>query len=274
MPTSLNVRPSDPISRSLSGGPTACEARLALSMRTTTGAMWLSPVARSTRAAESPAPCTLTPLKMIAGTPVPEAVVVVGGVDHRRRIARLGPPRVDAVDVEHRVGDGHRDVLDRPAFRAHELSQVHALRRDDIIDVAEHRRVTVGGIGHLVQRKVRRPQLMVRAQIDRRIGIVCAAGIHLVDRTRIGAGAEMTRRACLDAVAADLHVPEERLSQRNGGLPIPDVAAEIRRFGNGDLPEVPRSGVAIRKQFVRQFTRAFALSPRAPAPGPCVRWRS
>ena len=68
----------------------------------------------------------------------------------------------------------------------------------------------------------------------------------------------MARPARLDAVAADLHVPEERLSQRNGDVAIPDVAAEVRRFGNGNLPQVSRSGVVIREQFVRQFTRAFA----------------
>jgi hypothetical protein len=99
---------------------------------------------------------------------------------------------------------------------------------------------------------------MVHAQMERRVRVVGAAGIQLVDRPRIGAGTEVTRRTGLDAVASDLHVPEERLAQRSGHVAIPDVALEVRWFGNLDLREVPRSWVGIWEQVLRQFTRAFA----------------
>ncbi len=48
---SRNLRPSEPISRSLSGGPTACDARLALSMRIVTADRLPLDEAMSTRAA-------------------------------------------------------------------------------------------------------------------------------------------------------------------------------------------------------------------------------
>jgi hypothetical protein len=49
---------------------------------------------------------------------------------------------------------------------------------------------------------------------------------HLVAGPMIGAGVEVTRRAGGPAVASDLHVPEERLAERNEGLGIRDVTSE------------------------------------------------
>ena len=91
----------------------------------------------------------------------------------------------------------------------------------------------VGWIGELVERKVRRLQLMVRAaKIDRPVRVVGTARIQLVDRARIGTGAEVARPARLHAVAPHLHVPEERLPQRDGDVAVADVGAP-RFVGSG-----------------------------------------
>ena len=92
-------------------------------------------------------------------------------------------------------GTALHNVLVRAGLDANERLQLHALRRDDVVDVAQHRRMAVRRIGQLVQREVRRPQLVVDAEIDDLARIVLAAGVQLVDRARIGAGAEVAGRA-------------------------------------------------------------------------------
>ena len=202
---------------------------------------------------------TLTPLKMFPARrsqkfwSVNAALIIVGVL--------RGSARRVLMPWMLNTGSGTTTVSSRiaPAFRTHELPQVHALGGDDVVEASQHRRGPVGGIGQHVQREVRRLQLMVRtAQIDRRVGVVLAAGVHLVDGTRIGAAAEVARRAGLHAVAADLHVPEEGLPQRNGDIAVPDVGPEVRRLGNRNLLQRSRTWVVVRKQFLRQVAGTLA----------------
>jgi hypothetical protein len=195
-------------------------------MRTTVGVKRLSPDARTLHA---------DPVEDGPRPAIPEVVEGERGVDHRRRVARLRPARVDALDVEHRVGDHDGLVPDRAGLHADELPEMDPLGRHDVVDVPEHGRVPIGGIGELVRWKVRRGQLVVRAaQIDRRVGIVCPARVQLVDRAGIGARAEVTGRARLHAVAAHLHVPEERFAERHGALAVANVGLEVGGIGRAN----------------------------------------
>ena len=58
---------------------------------------------------------------------VPECVAIERRVDHGRSIAWLGASGIEAVDVEHRVGNRDRDVPVRARHRSHEPAQLHAL---------------------------------------------------------------------------------------------------------------------------------------------------
>jgi hypothetical protein len=46
---------------------------------------------------------------------------------------------------------------------------------------------------------------------------------------------EVAGGAGYPAVGADLHIPEQRLAERNGRVLVPDVVGQVRRFGNRDL---------------------------------------
>src|SRR4029079_2552215 len=63
------------------------------------------------------------------------------------------------------------------------------------------------------------------------------AGADLVLPAGVGAGFEVTRGARLHAVAADLHVPEQRLAESPGRLLVADEVAEIGRSRNGNAGE-------------------------------------
>ena len=158
---------------------------------------------------------------------VPECVAIERRVDHGRSIAGLGASRIEAVDVEHLVGNRDSDVLVRARHRSHEPAQLHALRGDDVVIVAKNLRVARGRIRQLVQREVRGAQPVVDPHVDGQVGIVGSARIGLVDGTRIGAGAEVARTAGLDTVAAHLHVPEQGLTQSDGGAPISYIRVEL-----------------------------------------------
>ena len=138
-----------------------------------------------------------------------------------------------------------------------------------------------------MQREVRGAQPVVDPYVDGQVGIVCPAGIGLVDGTRIGAGAEMARTAGLDAVAANLHVPEQGLTQSDGGAPISYIGG---KFGNvswaAGLSGFPGRDCCPGTAPVRLRTsphgRSSALTGKLPnpepAPGrrrtPTVNWRS
>jgi hypothetical protein len=181
------------------------------------------------------------------------------GVDHGRRVARLGPPRVDALDVEDRIGDHDGLVPDRAGLHPHELSEVHALGRHDIVHVTEDGRVAVGGVGELVQREIRLGQLMVRAaEVDRWIRVVGAAGIQLVDGAGVGARAEMAGRAGLHAVTSHLHVPEEGLAERDGDFAVAHVGREVGRVWRANALERSRARVVVREELLRGLTGALS----------------
>ena len=152
---------------------------------------------------------------------VPELTMVEDRVDDRRRVARLDPPGVQACDAE--------------AVGIQAVGQVmHALRGDCIIAICSGIQIAANTWNREpAQRKVGWKQLGIRPAA-RRIGEVShrrvlQPGTHLVFRARIRTCAEVTARARLDAVAAHLHVPEQRLAQSERRDRILDEVTEVGR---------------------------------------------
>ena len=194
---------------------------------------------------------------------VPERIAVGRRVDHGRSIAWLGAPAVEAVDVEHLVGNRDGDVLVRARHRSQEPAQLHALRRDDVVIVAKDLRAPRSRIRQLVQWEVRGAQLMVDPKVDGQIGIVRPARVGLIDGTRVGAGAEVARAAGLDTVAAHLHVPEQGFAQSDGRAPISHIGGKSGNAPGTQGFEGSRPRVAVREQLLRARAGPFADDLRA-----------
>src|SRR5262249_38671350 len=75
------------------------------------------------------------------------------------------------------------------------------------------------------ERVVRACDLEGRRTVD-------GARVQLVLRPAIRTGVEVAARAGLNAVAAELHVPEERLTERDGRRLVTDEEREVRGFRN------------------------------------------
>src|SRR5690348_11252478 len=60
----------------------------------------------------------------------------------------------------------------------------------------------------------------------------CERGVQLVFCSTIGTGTEMAGGTGLDAVATDLHVPEQSLAKLNGRLSVSHVKVQVRRQRN------------------------------------------
>ncbi len=127
--------------------------------------------------------------------------------------------------MEHRIRDRRDDIAIRARYDADKPAQLDAGRGDDVIDVAQDGRAAIGRVGEPSQREVRGAQLPVDAEIDHLARVVLSARIELVDRARIGACPEVAGRARDDAVAAHLHVPEERLAEHDRRRAIAHVIA-------------------------------------------------
>src|SRR6185295_3425576 len=85
-----------------------------------------------------------------------------------------------------------------------------------------------------------------------------SARIGLVDRTGIGAGTEVARTAGLDAIAAHLHVPEQRLAQRDGGAPISHIRVELWNSVGTQSFQASRTRIAVREQVLCAGARSLA----------------
>ena len=78
---------------------------------------------------------------------------------------------------------------------------------------------------------------MVRGRDLERRRRVRGPGVQLVLRAVVRTGVEMAARAGLDAVAAHLHVPEERLPEGDGRRVVADEEGEVGGLGNRDRLE-------------------------------------
>ena len=171
--------------------------------------------------------------------PVPEIAVVERGVDRRRRLPVGDAAEVVAVDGEHGVGLVGAAVHGAGADEV-EAAEEHALRSVDVIGVMNHRRRVVVDVGQPMEREIVarrsgiRPDVTGCGAVERSV----AAGVQRVRRPIVAAGVEVTARARLTAVAAGLHVPEERLAEDDSGVVIADVARDRRgRRGPDALQE-------------------------------------
>ena len=88
---------------------------------------------------------------------------------------------------------------------------------------------------------------------------VLEARAELVLRAGVGAGAEVAARARLDAVAADLHVPEERLAEGDRHRRILD---ELARFAG------PGTAIARRSPGRLESLATGGLRTRGMVPSP------
>jgi hypothetical protein len=169
---------------------------------------------------------------------VPEVAVVEHRVDDARRVARCHLAQVQSAGAEA-AGVGQRNqALAAVAAQAVEAKEGDALRADHVVRPRGQREVArfegaVHGAG--------RGEVEIR--IGAAVGVGAAqAGIELVARPAVGTRVEVAARARLHAVAADLHVPEERLAERDRRLAVADELAQVRRLGHGHGLERRRSG--------------------------------
>ena len=165
------------------------------------------------------------------GAAIPETPDVEHRVHHRRHVAagdaaRVEPGDVEAQRVEHAgesrvAGATRHDVL--------ELARVHALRAAHIVPAAHARRSPVVGIRELVERELGRREGVIRAaHIECRV----RAGIQLIHLAGIRAGLEVAGGARHASITGRLRVPEECLSERNGGGPVLHELGELSWFGH------------------------------------------
>ncbi len=186
----------------------------------------------------------------VLGPQVPEVPVVEDRVDHRGRVARLHATHVGGavtLPAVEPVG-----VLTGIA-RLPEDRKVHALRGRHVVGVGGDGRLTIRRIHQLSEREVlgEKPvvgPLRVAGRGARReivVGIwrhatagtelhAQQARAHLVLGARVGARAEVARRARLHAVAAHLHVPEQRLTEHDGDGLVDDEVLEVRGAWHGN----------------------------------------
>src|SRR5262245_60768922 len=94
--------------------------------------------------------------------------------------------------------------------------------------------------------------------MDRRVRIVGAPRMQLVDGTGIGALAKVACRAGLHPVATHLHVPEERLAEDDGDVPVADVGVEVGGVRNGDRLERSGPRIVVREEILGAQTRTLA----------------
>src|ERR1700730_376372 len=104
LPSSAKLRPAQDISKLLSGGPTACEARDELGGNTGTSRLAdPSGVFMITVAKESRKPNGSIAIEDIVGAAVPEVAEVKHRVDHGRGVAGLHPARPYPMDIENGI---------------------------------------------------------------------------------------------------------------------------------------------------------------------------
>ncbi len=184
------------------------------------------------------------PVGVVPGPPIPEAVEVERRREDRRRVARLHPAQAleqrDRIDFivhqskirQQRPHPTHRSGAERAGTDQHvlELPEPDAHRRHDVVAVLEHvfrieqRFAGDVGIRQPVEREVADLQVQVGGAAVQLQGVVTSlvVGVQLVPGAVVHARDEVAGGAGLDAVAADLHVPEQRLAQHLGAL-APDV---------------------------------------------------
>ena len=157
--------------------------------------------------------------------PVPEVADVEDGVDHTRRIARGHLPHFDAAEREHsRTADVRASVDRAPVDDVHEHPLHNASRPDDEPSVSHDGGRVVEGICKRVEWEIVGGEREVWPHAHGRVLGVC----HLVARPMIRASVEVAGRAGCPAVAPHLHVPEERLAERDKRLLVRDVKSESR----------------------------------------------
>ena len=168
---------------------------------------------------------------------VPQVAEVEDRVDDRRRVARRDPSDVRAPDVPDGVRHTAAHLLGAAGHDVHELRPEHPLGGHDVVAVEEHGREAARRVGEPVERKVARDERMVRGRDLERRRRVRGPGVQLVLRAVVRTGVEMAARAGLDAVAAHLHVPEERLPEGDGRRVVADEEGEVGGLGNRDRLE-------------------------------------
>src|SRR5213076_2657946 len=115
---------------------------------------------------------------------------------------------------------GIPDLLGQPADEPDEVPLEDALGAHHVAAVREDAGEAVVAIGEAVEGKVR-PRHRAVGTGNELKGVV-ASRVHLVLAAAIRSRVEVAARAGLDAVAADLHVPEQSLAEGDGGLPVLD----------------------------------------------------
>ncbi len=193
----------------------------------------------------------------VLGPHVPEVAVVEDRVDHRGRVARLDAAHVAATPAQPDV-EAVRIGTRIPALT--EDRMVHTLRGHDVVRVGDDGRLAIPRVRELAQGKVLRPEgvvgalpveVEVRVRRDRPVRPEDhpeETGAHLVLAPGVGAGAEVAGGARLHAVAAHLHVPEQRLPEDPGRLLITDIVAEIRGVEGPAPTRVPAPAPPIRRR--------------------------
>ncbi len=116
-PTSSRVRPGAAISRSLTIGATACDARLEFTNSTRTSIGFFGSSARKSLAVGIALAEVIDAVEDVLGAPVPELAMVEDRVDHRWSVARLDPAGVQPPDA-------------KPCGSALITGMMDALRRD------------------------------------------------------------------------------------------------------------------------------------------------
>jgi len=195
---------------------------------------------------------------------VSAAVPQVGDIEDRVEdgggVARLAAPDVHTANVEDGVGGRRAEVGRAPRVGAREVGPEDALRGHDVVRVMEHGRGAILGVFELVEGEVGRGELVVGPPApggggveDRALGriAVLQPRAQLVLAPVVSAGVEVAGGAG-HAVAPDLHVPEERLAELDGGAArdgagVQEVA-EVGRPGDVDGPERVESGIESRRR--------------------------
>ena len=183
--TSRRVRPGAAISRSLTIGATACDARLEFTSSTRTSTGFLGSSARKTLGVGIALAEMIDAVEDVLGAPVPELAVVEHGVDHRRGVARLDPAGV------------RRRRRRKPCGSTFITGMMDALRRHGVVAVGGRiERAADARVGEPGEGKVRGLELVVRTGAGRvgevrrraRASSPGSPGSSIADRRRRGSG--------------------------------------------------------------------------------------
>ena len=171
------------------------------------------------------------PIEEVVGAAIPEVRVVEHCIHHRRRVARLDAPHVHAPDTEDSVAHGVRLLSGSVGGQAIVSGREHALRGRHVVRI-EHNTapaiVVLLRIRQGMERKVVFLEGIIGAASRTRAGSielgalggghVVEPGTELVLGPIVDEGVEMAGATGLP-VAADLHVPEQRLAELRRSLP-------------------------------------------------------